>query len=473
MSDLISRFNEGKLTSTDITEQINDQFWSKGAIKEAMRKRVFTQLGDKLTQPKHYGDIIVKERHFPVFHPMNQIDNGINANAAQLVKSVWYAYSDAGVMVGSAQGYRSEAIADAVAASLGTAGPSMSGAGNLFNGDSEFAVLDGAYPTLPEEGGNVNAVNARSIVLKGQVAEFGLHMKFTQRSIDMDSRVGVLAQKSKDLGEAKGDVFEAQVQSDLLNASETNRTFAGGDGTNVATSLKTLTDKNYLAFADLRLMEQALKQALVPKDTKLISGSKNIDTVVVGKAYYVYVGQQLYPTLQDMQHNGVNVWEPIESYYDGARGNVADGEIGRVGAFRFIEVDNMQHYAGAGADATAGVMYSSNKDLMGDAAGAVSVTDVTDGPVYTPDSGREEDQKPGTAAAAGYDVFPILFVGTDSFATVGFAGDSARIKTAMPKPDANNDPFGKKGSMSIAWYFGTLIYRAERIRQIVCTAKIV
>lgn len=477
MSDLISRFNEGKLTSTDITEQINDQFWSKGAIKEAMRKRVFTQLGDKLTQPKHYGDIIVKERHFPVFHPLNQIDNGINANSAQLLKAVWFAYNADGTMIGDATGYRSEAIADAVAtavAGAGNEGPSMSGAGNLFNGDSEFAVLDGAYPSLPEEGGNVNAVNARSIVLKGQVQEYGLHMKFTQRSIDMDSRVGVLAQKSKDLGEAKGDVFEAQVQSDLLHASEVNRVIAGAGVAGAGTSLTTLNANNELTFADLRLMEQALKQALVPRDTKIISGSRNLDTVVVGKAYYVYVGQQLFPTLQDMQHNGVNVWEPIESYIDGAKGKVAEDEIGRIGAFRFIEVDNMQHYAGVGADATSNAThFSSNKDVMGDSAGLVSSYDVTDGPVYTPDSGRDEDQKPGIAAAPGFDGYPVLFVGSDAFATVGFAGDSSRIKTAMPKPDANNDPFGKKGSMSIAWYFGTLIYRAERIRQIVCTAKIV
>ncbi len=44
-------FNTGKLTSTDIDEQYNDKFWSKGAIRESQRKRVFTQLGDRLTQP--------------------------------------------------------------------------------------------------------------------------------------------------------------------------------------------------------------------------------------------------------------------------------------------------------------------------------------------------------------------------------------------------------------------------------------
>jgi len=46
-----SLFNSGKLTSSTIDEQYNDQFWSKGAVKEAAKKKTFTQLGDRLTQP--------------------------------------------------------------------------------------------------------------------------------------------------------------------------------------------------------------------------------------------------------------------------------------------------------------------------------------------------------------------------------------------------------------------------------------
>ena len=48
---LKSKFNQGKFSSTGIDEQYNDLFWSKGAIREAMRKRTFSQMGDRLTQP--------------------------------------------------------------------------------------------------------------------------------------------------------------------------------------------------------------------------------------------------------------------------------------------------------------------------------------------------------------------------------------------------------------------------------------
>jgi len=440
-------FNSGGLTTTDIDEQYNDKFWSKGAIREAMRKRTFTQLGDKLTQPKHYGDEIVKERHLPILHPMNQLDGGVDATTATLLQNVFYAYDAGGTLVGTYETRDYETAALAFAAADAAGDSVRNGAGSLYNGDADYSVVTGSFPSLSEEGGNVNGVNTKSITLRGNVAEFGMHMKFTQRAIDMDSRVGVLAQKTKDLGEAKGDIFESQVQADLIAASELNRTFAGV----VATSVKTCNQDAVLTFADLRLMEQELKRLLVPRDTKIIKGSTKIGTKVIQKAFYVYVGQELYPVLQDMQHNSVNVWEALETYADAAGSNVAEGEIGRIGGFRFIEVDNMLKYAGKGVTK---VDDSSANDTDGWNASTIPFGDAG-------------------AGSQGFDVFPVLFVGSDSFATVGFAGDSSKIKTAMPKADAINDPFGKNGSMSIAWYFGTLIYKSERIRQIACTAPLV
>ena len=94
-------------------------------------------------------------------------------------------------------------------------------------------------------------------------------------------------------------------------------------------------------------------------------------------------------------------------------------------------------------------------------AGA-STTDATD------DTGVENMYVSGT----NYDVFPILYVGSDSFGTIGFEGDVARVNTVMPTADAHNDVFGKKGAVAISWYFGMLIYRNERIRQILTTAKL-
>ncbi len=71
-----------------------------------------------------------------------------------------------------------------------------------------------------------------------------------------------------------------------------------------------------------------------------------------------------------------------------------------------------------------------------------------------------------------FDAFPFLFVGSGSFATVGFEGDVARVTTIMPKADAYNDVYGKKGAVSISWYYGMMILKPEWIRQIVTTLKL-
>ena len=47
------KFNSGGYTTATSTigKQINDKFWSRTAVIEAKRNKVFSQLGDKLTQP--------------------------------------------------------------------------------------------------------------------------------------------------------------------------------------------------------------------------------------------------------------------------------------------------------------------------------------------------------------------------------------------------------------------------------------
>ena len=470
MAENTSRFNQGKFTSTDIDEQYNDEYWSKGAKTEAMKQRIFTQLGDRLTQPKHWGDIIKKERQFPILHELNRIDCGIDATTATIITDTFYAYNASGTPVPDAvnftEGYIARnfggvstptllAVAQGLAetaatAAAGAGGKVLNGTGTLYGGDADHNTVVSSFPTLTEDGGNVNAVNTKAITVKASVEEFGVHIKYTQRSLDMGTRLRTLAIKTRDLGEMKGDIKEAQVQADLLAAGQLNATYGGV----VALSQAALEQSGVLTFTDLRAVQMELKRLRVPRNTKIITGSKKIDTKVISKAYYVYVGQELTPTLEDMTHNGVNVFQPVETYADaassmkgqlaaGTLGLTATGEIGRIGSFRFIEVENMQKYMGAGAENGAGgadtTGFNASKNATGNEA---------------------------------FDVFPMLFVGSDSFATVGFEGDSARIKNASPKADAHNDPFGKKGSMSIAWWHGTLVYRPERIHCLNVTALI-
>ena len=426
------KFNNGGYNpaTSSLGAQINDKFWSKVAVKEARKKRVFSQLGDKLVQPKNYGDTLVKYHELPIIHKLNINDQAIDANGVRLVKNKWYAYDSAGAMTGDANGYATKELAKTAA---GATGSIKSGNGNLYGGDTDFAVIKGSFPSLNEEGGKVNAVGMKRLVLEAKVTEFGFHVPFTKKMLDMDTETGLLARISREVGEAQGEIREKQIAAGLLSASEINRVLSGS-----ASTIAEMGAADKVSFTDIRGMEQSLKLARSPKQTKMIDGSTKIGTVVIGAGYAAYVGQELLPVLEDMVHAGINVWKPVESY--AAAGTIMEDEIGKVSSTRFIEVEDMIKYGGAGASSTDGV--------------------------------NDTDVENMYVTGGKYDVFPILYVGSDSFGTIGFDGDVARVNTVMPTADAHNDPYGKKGVVAISWFHGILIYRNERIRQILTTAKL-
>ena len=359
-------------------------------------------------------------------------DQGIDANGVVVVPGKWYAYDASGVRIGE---YNTSHEAKAAA---GATGSIISGDGNMFGGSKDLLVQNGSFPLLTEEGGIVNRVGMKRLVIEAKVAEFGFFMSFTKRSLEMDTEKGLLARYSRNVGETQGDIREAQIRNSLIGASEQNRVFSGD-----ATQMSEIGSDDVLDFSDLRMMDKALKDARCPKNTKLIDGSTKYGTATVGKARYVYVGQEALPTLEDMEHNGKSVWTPVEDY--ASAGTIAADEIGRIGPFRFIEVEEMPNYSGQGADAT---------DATDDADVANRYTST------------------GPSGVLSYDVFPILFVGSGSFATVGFEGDVARVTTIMPKADAHNDVYGKKGAVSISWYYGIMYLHPEWIRQIACSLAI-
>jgi len=389
---------------------------------------------------KHYGDKIVKYHNIPILDVRNINDQGIDANGVTMVAGEWYTYDVAGAKVGTFATYL--LAQDAVVAGTASAVSLKSGNGNLFGGSKDILVQNGSFPALSEEGGAVNTVGMKRLEIEAQVEEFGFALTFTQKSLDMDTEVGLLARYSRSVGEAQGDLREAQIRNSLISKSEDNRVFAGD-----ATDIGSVGADDTLTFADLRLMDQSLKEARCPKSTKLIDGSTKVGTTTIGKARYVYVGLEALPTLEDMQHNSVNVWSPVEDY--AAAGTIAMDEIGRIGAFRFIEVEEMPNYSGMGSNST------DDTDRDGTASSPAATADDTS----------------FNTTNDFYDVFPILFVGSGSFATVGFEGDVARVTTVMPKADAHNDFYGKKGVVSISWYYGMMYLHPEWIRQIACSLK--
>ena len=149
----------------------------------------------------------------------------------------------------------------------------------------------------------------------------------------------------------------------------------------------------------------------------------------------MYVGSELVPELKAMKDLfGNKAFIEVQHYADA--GTLLNGEIGSLDKFRIVQVPEMLHWAGAGATATAA------------------------------NPGYRTTNKSGTDK---YNVYPMLVVGSESFSTIGFQTDGKTVKfkiiTKMPGEATadREDPYGETGFTSIKWYYGTLVYRPERI----------
>jgi N4-gp56 family major capsid protein len=381
-------YNTGGTTS-DIdgtgSGQVNTFFWLKKAIIEARKEQYFSPMASVTNMPKHYGKTIKVYEYIPLLDDRNINDQGLDAAGATL--------SD----------------------------------GNLYGSSKDIGTITAKLPTLTENGGRVNRVGFTRIQREGSIAKFGFFHEFTQESMDFDSDDMLMEHLSRELMNGAMELTEAVLQKDLL-AAPGIVIFAGA-----ATSDVTVTgvgDDSLVSYDDLSRLDQALTDNRTPKHTKVITGSRLVDTKTVPSARMMFIGPELVSTIKRMQDPFANqAFIPIQHYGDA--GTMMNGEIGTVDQFRIIEVPEMLHWAGVGA---------------------------------------AEGVNPGyRVTGAAYDVFPMLVIGDDSFTTIGFQTDGKTLKfsilTKMPGRETadRNDPYGETGFSSIKWYYGILIKRPERV----------
>ena len=303
--------------------------------------------------------------------------------------------------------------------------------GNFYGSSKDVGTIAGKLPALTENGGRVNRVGMRRVELEGTIEKFGLFTEYTQESLDFDTDSELLMHLTTEVTRAANEMTEDQLQSDLLNSAGVIR--YPGSATSVATidgNDATYANNDVVTYDDLVKLAIELDQNRCPKNTKLIAGSRMVDTKVVNAARYIYIGSELLPTLMRMtDYHGNKAWIPAAQYAQA--GNVAKGEQGAIDSFRFIVVPEMQHWEGAGAQVTSEASLFRNNGL-------------------------------------NYSVYPMLVVGDGAFTTIGFQtdGKSVKFKTKHVKPEQNysrEDPYGTTGFMSIQWWYGFMIQRPERI----------
>jgi N4-gp56 family major capsid protein len=478
-------------SDSSVGPQIRVDFYKRKALVEAAKEMYFGQMADVTNMPKNMGKTIKMFHYLPILDDRNQNDQGIDASgvstAAGFVANTtivsetislkapdseggetYYVRGDAtgadfatakaaalamaqgnawawAIQMGFSDGSELDYAAFVTAieltgwdiTELQTADDDFANRGNLYGSSKDVGTVQGKIPALSETGGRVNRVGHKRIQLEGTLQKFGFFDEYTQESLDFDTDEELLMHITGECVKAANEITEDQLQIDLLNAAGVVR--YAGDATSVDTIAggATVGAVDTLVYDDLVKLSIELDNNRTPKNTKLISGSRMVDTKVVNAARYAYVGSELIPTLMRMtDYHNEKAWLPVAQYAAG--GTVARGEQGAVHEFRVIQVPEMLHWAAAGAvvaDETVEVArYSTN------AAGENRVN-----------------------------VYPFLVVGDGSFTTIGFQTDGKTVKFVIThkKPGKEvadrTDPYGEVGFYSIKWYYGFMVLRPERI----------
>jgi len=388
----------GTRSDVDLTgsAQMQTFFWLKKAIIEARKEQYFMPLASTMNMPKHFGKTIKVYEYVPLLDERNVNDMGIDAAGATIVD------------------------------------------GNLYGSSKDIGTIASKLPVLSEAGGRVNRVGFTRLQREGSISKFGFFTEFTAEALDFDSDDELMNHLSRELVNGATQITEAVLQKDLLTnagvilyagAATTNGTITGEGAT-----------PSVVDYADFQRLDQLLMDNRTPKQTKIITGSRLVDTKTLPAARVMFTGSELVPLLKAMQDTFTNpAFIPVQQYGDA--GTILNGEIGTIDAFRIVQVPEMLHWADVGATVTGGNLGYRN-------------------------------------TGGNYDVFPLLVIGDDSFTTIGFQTDGKTVKfsvmTKMPGKETadRNDPYGETGFSSIKWYYGILVKRPERIGLIKTVAPI-
>lgn len=368
------------------SSQMNTFFYLKKAIIEARKEQFFLPLASSIDMPKHMGKAVKIYSYIPLLDDRNKNDQGIDANGA--------------------------VIAD----------------GNLYGSSKDIGTITSKIPLLTENGGRVNRVGFTRITREGSIYPAGFFYEFTEDTLNFDSDAELASHLARELLNGATEVVEDILQKDLIAAAGV--TVYPGAATAIAEVTGEGATPDVLNYTSLMRADQILTDNRCPKNTKVITGSRLIDTKTLPACRIAYIGSELVPVLKGMRDLfGNKAFIEVQHYADAT--TPLNGEIGSIDNIRFIQVPEMQHMAGQGATVAANPGY------------------------------RETGGK--------YDVYPVLIVGDDSFSCIGFQTDGSKLNfniiTKNPGRDQadRNDPYGLTGFSSIRFWYGFLCKRPERI----------
>lgn len=397
------------------SDQVRFDYLVKKALVDARRKQIFMQTADVTSMPKHHGKTMKRYFYVPLLDDRNLSSEGLGNNTL--------------VSAEAAEG--------------------VEGSGALYQGSKDVGTIVGKMPVLGEHSGRVNRVGFTRELREGSIKKYGIFTEYTQDALDFDTDMELYDHMYREMMNGASELSEDLLQIDLI----TQATVVVRPGS-VSTDAEIVQPVEY---TDLLRLAITLDDNRTPRQSTIITGTRNVDTRVVAGVRYMYIGSELIPTLKRMTDlHGVPAFIPVEQYAAGAP--LAMNEIGAIDQFRFIVHPEMMSWAGdGGADTAAVEPVSYGGDGL---AGSGSGLYLNDG-------------------AGNLNLYPMLVIGDEAYSTIGFQTDGKTVKFSIisKKPgvataDSYNDPYGERGFVSLKFWYGFLLQRPERLALIRTVAYI-
>ena len=456
---------------SSVGPQFNTHYWDRKSLIDAAEEMYFSPLADAKSMPKHYGKELRVYYYVPLLDDLNVNDQGLDAGGAARVSGTFtvtfprtvLAIANASKVAAAAaindnvnnDDLTAETVATAgaddsggtglatitltdnsihyadetkanTAVALNLGGVKIENVGALYGGSRDVGTILGKMPTLTEQGGRVNRVGFTRLERKGEIAEHGFFMEWTEDSLMFDTDSELYGHLSREMLAGANEIYEDLLQADLLAAADV-KVFPG-----VATAVSEISGEtgsvDLLTVGDLKRLSVTLDDNRTPKKTTIIKGSRMTDTRVVSASRIAYIGSELQIMISD--------WDdfiPVEKYADAA--TIMNGEIGAIPTahLRIVVVPQMMRWQGAG--------------------------------------GAESTNNGYQVTGGRYDVAPLLVVGDQAFATIGLQGmggkGKSKFRIIVKKPGEKTadrtDPYGKIGFSSIKFFYGFIKLRGERM----------
>lgn len=234
----------------------------------------------------------------------------------------------------------------------------------------------------------------------------------------------ILSERTDALGQANAQTIELVTISVLCGG--TQAAYAGSGAINRSTVCGVPTNGDFLKI--LRALDNGLAKPI----TKIINPTPLINTSAVLPGFYGFCHTNL---IADLEH--ISGFQKISNYAN--PGMAQEGEFGALGRIRFIATPNFKPY---------------------EAVGGQSATFLSGGAAVD--------------APAACDVYPIIVIGKDCYATVALKGYSAaQIFVLNPNTARGGDPAGQRGSVSSKiWYTAAILTQPHLVRyEVACTAN--